>query len=140
MMALLQTGGALQSDYFSIISKVSPHDQVFKFYQPLEDLGINGIQLSIDLKERERLKDGAQAGLQRQAQQAIDPNDKLEINQQHSSEEVLKSIQMGSQPQDMLLGFDNIEENDLYGGQGGSGSEFEKVNKMDIFDNFERNN
>ena len=43
MMAQLQLGGALQSDYFSVISKVSPHDQTFKYHHEIEEMGLYGI-------------------------------------------------------------------------------------------------
>ena len=73
-MAGVQAGGAPQSDYFSVISKISPHDKVFKSFAYLEELGLNGIQLSLDERERQALK--AQSGdfKNNNSQLNLDPN------------------------------------------------------------------
>ena len=74
LMTGLQKGGALQSDYFNVISKVSPHDKFFKYHQELEDLGLNGIQHAIDERERQELKDSIGIPQHNQSLPLPDPN------------------------------------------------------------------
>ena len=97
MMASLQQGGALHSDYFTIISKVSPHDKVFKYHQEIEELGLYGVQVNMDERERDQLKESIQINLE----------DK-QIEEQPEDDQAVQN------PQDMMF-FEDIDEK--YAGQ-----------------------